>query len=52
MDKVKDLQGLIGFSEQELEHLLENDSNAHLLWKFLHSDLETQIETKPSSKKK
>ena len=51
MDKVKDLQDLIRLSEQELERLLENDSSAHLLWTFLHSDLETQIVTIALSKR-
>ena len=51
MDKVKNLQDLIRLSEQELERLLGNDSNAHLLWTFLHSDLESQIATKTFNKK-
>ncbi len=41
MSKVKDMQELVSLSEKQLEGILGNDTNASLLWTFLH------VETKP-----
>ena len=41
MNKVKDMQELVSLSKRQLEDILGNDSNAKLLWNFLHSELET-----------
>lgn len=38
MNKVKDMQELVSLSEKQLEGILGNDSNAHLLWNFLHAE--------------
>jgi len=39
MDKVADLQELVSLSEDKLEQVLGNSSNASLLWGFLHTKL-------------
>ena len=38
MNKVKDMQELVSLSESQLEGILGNDTNAKLLWNFLHSN--------------
>ncbi len=44
MNKVKDMQELVALSEKQLEGILGNDANAHLLWTFLHTE-STHMET-------
>lgn len=43
MNKVKNLQELVSLSKTELTNILDNDSNAELLWNFLHSELNPNI---------
>jgi hypothetical protein len=43
MNKVKNLQELVSLSKAELTNILDNDSNAELLWNFLHSELNANI---------
>ena len=50
MNKVKDLQELVSLSEGQLDRLLGNDSNAKLLWSFLHT--QSQVTTRSSQGKK
>lgn len=50
MEKVKDLQELCSLSRESLSTILGNDSNASLLWTFLHSQL--KLDTKQGQRSK
>ena len=50
MNKVKDLQELVFLTEGQLEDILGNDSNAKLLWNFLHSEPKVQDKSGPKIK--
>ena len=52
MEKVKDLQELVSLSQKELEEILGNDTNAKLLWNFLHSELEVTPSSRSRSVRK
>ncbi|XP_065904706.1 DNA repair endonuclease XPF-like isoform X2 [Dysidea avara] len=41
LNQVKDMQELVSLSQDKLEEILGSDSNAHLLWQFLHSNLQS-----------
>ena len=43
MNKVKNLQELVSLSKADLTNILDNDSNAELLWNFLHSELHPNV---------